>query len=252
MDELTTTKIQLPDSLEDLSRFVLFTQERINAIRAEIRAISKLRFAKEVETQKKQELQELSEVFIDAQVRIGELTKLLEKDVGGRPKNSSIQIEEFSTGKGKAIKKLDLTNDQVSQFERMASNPKAVEQAKEEARESEKPVTRRAVMKLIEAGKPDKVIDVTYHKPDAGEIAEDYTEAVHNTIDTIKLYRAITDLAEILRENISPREYAELLINDFITAADKEGFLFCLDIVLTNLQSLKAAITSYKRMGAIR
>lgn len=48
MNDITTTTQQLPDTLEDLSRFVLIGREKLNSVRAEIRAINKIGLAKEV------------------------------------------------------------------------------------------------------------------------------------------------------------------------------------------------------------
>lgn len=52
MNNLTTYREQLPDSIEDLSKFVLVSEEKIQALRAEIRAIKKVHLAKEVYEQK--------------------------------------------------------------------------------------------------------------------------------------------------------------------------------------------------------
>jgi hypothetical protein len=48
MNELIVQTTNLPDTLEDLSRFVLIGREKLNAVKAEIRAIEKLNIAQEV------------------------------------------------------------------------------------------------------------------------------------------------------------------------------------------------------------
>lgn len=79
MNELTTQNIQLPDTLEDLSKFVLVGREKLNAVRAEIRAIEKVGLAKEVHEQKLLEAQEIAEAVLDAEVKVGELTARIPK-----------------------------------------------------------------------------------------------------------------------------------------------------------------------------
>ena len=250
MDELTTVKVQLPDTLEDLSRFVLFTQERIKSMRAEIRAMNKLEFIKEIEEQKKQELQDLSEALIDAQVRIGELTKAL-------PRASAYNARKTTSGysdvvlKSETVKNLGLERYQVNEYEQMASNPEAVRQAKDEARDTERPVSRYGVMKIIEAGKPDKIIRTVCGGSEADDTGAEYKPDIYGTAFAIKLGRSITALSELLTGYFSPGECAEALINNLI-AADRDGFLYCLDVVTNGLQNLKAAITSNKRMEVLK
>ena len=79
MNELSTTTKQLPDNLPDLSKFVLIGREKLNAVRAEIRAIEKVGLAQEVHQQKLHEAQEIAEAVLDAEMRIGELTAKIPK-----------------------------------------------------------------------------------------------------------------------------------------------------------------------------
>ena len=52
MSELIKQQTQLPSTIEDLSRFVLVGREKLNAVRAEIRAIEAIGLASEVHEQK--------------------------------------------------------------------------------------------------------------------------------------------------------------------------------------------------------
>lgn len=79
---------KLPVKIEDLAKFVLVGREKLTSVRAEIRAIDKLNLAEEVRTQKKDEALMLSEALLDAEVRLGELTRALPKSVGGRPEKT--------------------------------------------------------------------------------------------------------------------------------------------------------------------
>ena len=126
--------IQLPDTLEDLSRFMLFTEERIKSMRAEIRVIQKLNVAKEIELQKRRELQDVADAMIDAQVVIGKLTKLIPKST---PKSLS---PTAGLNKTETIHDIGLSKQRVSEYERMADHPESVEQVKTAAHKSNEPV----------------------------------------------------------------------------------------------------------------
>lgn len=69
-------------------------REKLVSVRAEIRAIDKLNLAEEVRTQKKEEAMMLSEALLDAEVKIGELTRVLPKSVGGRPEKTILTSED--------------------------------------------------------------------------------------------------------------------------------------------------------------
>lgn len=153
MNEIVNTSTQLPDTLEDLSKFVLIGREKLVAVRAEIRAIQKVHLAREVYEQKLSEAQDIAEAVIDAEVRVGELTMAIETAQGER---TDLQLRD--SGKHKLTKKdrlkeLGISEGQVKNYESLAKNPQAVEKAKARARDNNEVVTRSAVMKEIKASK---------------------------------------------------------------------------------------------------
>lgn len=83
----------LPNTIEDLAKFVLVGREKLTAVRANIRAIDKLQLAEDVREQKKEEAQMLAEALLDAEVRIGDLLKQIPKAQGARTdiKTTSVQ-----------------------------------------------------------------------------------------------------------------------------------------------------------------
>ena len=83
INEINVYKENLPDNIEDVSKFVLIGREKLNSVRAEIRAIDKLGLAQEVRNQKKEEAQLLAEALLDAEVRLGELFQQLPKATKG-------------------------------------------------------------------------------------------------------------------------------------------------------------------------
>lgn len=84
MADLTLYNANLPDNIEDLSKFVLIGREKLASVRAEIRAIDKLNLAKEVRDQKLEESRMLGEALLDAEVKVGEFLKQIPKAPGVR------------------------------------------------------------------------------------------------------------------------------------------------------------------------
>lgn len=150
MNELATQNSQLPETIEDLSRFVLIGRERLVAVKASIRAIEKAGLAKEVHEQKLKEAQEISEAVLDAEVRLGELTDAIPTASGERtdlqPMDSGVQRLK---PKSEVLSELGISEKQKQRYEQMAKHPEAVETAKADARERGDIVTRQAVFDII-------------------------------------------------------------------------------------------------------
>ena len=73
-NELTVIQnTNLPDTIKDLSKFILVGREKLIAVKTEIRAITKLKLAEDVYKQKQDESKMLSEALLDAETRLGEL-----------------------------------------------------------------------------------------------------------------------------------------------------------------------------------
>lgn len=150
MNELQTVNYQLPDTLQDLAKFVLVIPDKISSVKSEIHAMMRLDLAKEVVEQKKEELQMLTEAYIDATVRVGDLTKQIEKRAG-RPSEKIISTDEYNLKtKAEKITELGFSQPQVSRFEKMSNNKDIVEQVKADCRESGEPLTQSKVLSLID------------------------------------------------------------------------------------------------------
>lgn len=152
MNEIATQKAQLPDVLEDLSKFALIGREKLNAVRAEIRAIEKVGLAREVHEQKLKEAQEIAEAVLDAEVKIGELTAKIPKASGGDRKSDRFKNDttvDYEMPKSKALSDIGIPQRTAERFERLARHPEAVEKAKAKARENGDVVTRKAVLDQI-------------------------------------------------------------------------------------------------------
>jgi len=139
----------LPDTIEDLSKFILIGREKLNAVRAEIRAIDILKLAEEVHNQKLEEASWLAEAVLDAEVKMGELLKKIPKKQG---KRTDLELPRTDTEKLKTkteiVEDLGLSDDQAQHFETMANNQDIVEYVKGEARENGDIPTKKRVLDL--------------------------------------------------------------------------------------------------------
>lgn len=153
MCDLTKTQVNLPDTLEDLSKFVLVGREKLTAVRANIRAIDKLQLAEDVREQKKEEAQMLAEALLDAEVRIGDLLKQIPKATKGNQYTGKMvgdsSVDNQKTKK-QVVEELGFNQKQAERFEKLSSNKDIVEQVKAEARENEDIPTRSRVLQLVE------------------------------------------------------------------------------------------------------
>lgn len=154
MNEIVTNTANLPANIEDLSKFVLVGREKLIAVRAEIRAIQKVGLAKEVYDQKQKEAQALAEAVIDAECKIGELMRDVEKASGGDRRSEDFKNPDtgnFEKGKTEKLKDIGFGKNRTSEFQQMSEHPEAVAAAKAEAREADDIVTRSAVLDKIKA-----------------------------------------------------------------------------------------------------
>jgi N6-adenosine-specific RNA methylase IME4 len=187
MNDITITSSNLPTNINDLAKFALIGREKLVAVRAEIRAIEKVGLAQEVREQKLHEAQEISEAVTDAEVRIGELTMTMPKASGGDRRSDvfkNTHEDIFEKTKSEIIREAGFTPKQVSQFQRMAANPDAVERAKAQAREAGDILSRSKV--LQEVGKDVRAAE----KATRVEMATSAGVSV-NIFATDKKYRVI-------------------------------------------------------------
>jgi N6-adenosine-specific RNA methylase IME4 len=146
---------QLPVKLEELAQFVLVGRDKLNMVRAGIKALDKLDVAEGVRQQKKEEAQMLAEALLDAEVRIGEILALMPKGSGGDRGNqytggkSDSGVTFATDSKEAAAQQLGFDRKQVSRFQTLAANKDLVEQIKQEAREADDLATRTAVLQAV-------------------------------------------------------------------------------------------------------
>lgn len=115
----------LPSTMDDLSKFVLIGREKLNAVRAEIRAIDKVELAQEVREQKLSEAQDIADAVLDAEVRIGQLMNAVPKASGGDRRSENFKNDTgvgFETPTQDDSVKFSTTDDEKA-FKPVTSEP---------------------------------------------------------------------------------------------------------------------------------
>lgn len=150
---LTVQNTQLPATMDELAKFVLIGRDRMAAVRAEITAINRLGLAQEVREQKLAEAQDIAEVVLDAEVKLGQLIAAMPKSVGGRPSSETgnTDVTSFQKPKEQALREIGFDKMQANRLETLAKHPEIVEAAITEARENDDIVSRSFVLKKIKA-----------------------------------------------------------------------------------------------------
>lgn len=141
MNDLTVIQNNLPNSIEDLSKFVLIGRDKLQAVRAEISAIKKLGLAKEVYEQKKSEAQEIAETVTLAEMRTGELLKQIPKATKGTGGNRYQQAPVRENDSG-----VDFSKKEEAPIQQEKPQPKN-EPVKEESKKVEPVKTKTEIIK---------------------------------------------------------------------------------------------------------
>ena len=160
MNNLVPRANTLPDTVEDIAKFLLIAPEKLASIRAEIRAIQNLKLAQEVYDQKMEEQHQLAELILDASVKLGEFTRALPKADSGRPKNMGTAAHIFPQTKNQTLEDLGFSRRQVSRFETLAANQDLVEQVKTEARATGEIPTRTKVLNFAQERRKLEMADL--------------------------------------------------------------------------------------------
>lgn len=228
MNELTEyQRSGLPTTPTDLAKFILVAQEKVKAVKAEIRAIKKLELAKEVYTQKMEEQRRLQEVILLAYLQMGEASKAIPKSPGKRTDKEPIPANgNRSKGtKAQAIQDLGLSTSQVGRMEQMAAHPDIVEEVIAESQAGQTEATQTEVLRRIK--EQGNVIDLAQKRKerfnqDMAQIDEDYEvikefhKAIHsplklpvsNTEVVSALMRAAPILSDLFTHDLDMLEEA--------------------------------------------
>ena len=118
MNEIITSGQQmLPETIEDLTQFVLVGKAKLQAYMLKLQTVNKLSVAQEIRDQTLKEAQEISNAVIAAEQRIGELLLAIPKQSGGvnqyNKEEKSTRVEKT---KSEIEKEMGYSKDEASDY----------------------------------------------------------------------------------------------------------------------------------------
>ena len=114
--EIIVTNQQLPTKFEDVAQFAVLAQEKLKSVKAEINAIKRLGLARDVYEQKKAEAQELAELTVRAEVKLGEITSNMPTAQGARTDLTSLPQGKEVVTKQAALKEANINAKRASHY----------------------------------------------------------------------------------------------------------------------------------------
>ncbi len=175
MNNLTTQETQLPDTLEDLTQFVLVGKATLQAYMLKLQTVNRLSVAQEIRDQTFKEAQDMSNALIAAEQRIGQLLLEIPKQSGARTDltTSSTRAEEVKTKK-EVVSEIGYSKDEASDYQQMAKHPEVVQKVIADAIENGEIVTKASVMREIKFYKERiKALENAEPKVETVEVAPD-------------------------------------------------------------------------------
>jgi len=150
MNEIQTITQQLPDTIEDLSKFVLVGKAKLQGYMMKLQTINRLSVAQEVRDQTLREAQEISTALIAAEQRIGELLLSIPKASGGvNQYNKEEKAERTAKSKSEIIAEQGYERHEASDYQQMAKHPEVVQKVLDDALANGDIVTKASVMREI-------------------------------------------------------------------------------------------------------
>ena len=151
MNEIITSGQQmLPETIEDLTQFVLVGKAKLQAYMLKLQTVNKLSVAQEIRDQTLKEAQEISNAVIAAEQRIGELLLAIPKQSGGvnqyNKEEKSTRVEKT---KSEIEKEMGYSKDEASDYQQMAKHPEVVKKVIQDAMDNGEIVTKASVMREI-------------------------------------------------------------------------------------------------------
>lgn len=153
-EELTKFAKALPANIEDLSTFVVVGREKLVALQAELRAISKVGMVDEIRKQKLSEAQDLADELLLAEVRLGEIISELPEMPGKRTDLQPVDTD-VQRSKKEVLQEIGISIKTAQRYERLAKHPEIVASVSAEARSEGDIVSRASVLRAItQSNKP--------------------------------------------------------------------------------------------------
>ena len=155
------SKAQLPDTLEDLTQFVLVGKAKLQAYLLKLKTVNKLSMAQSIRDQALQEAQEINEAVKAAEIRIGEILLAIPKATpNNNPFHENRDTSNLVKTKSEIASEMGYSKDDVSYYQQMAKNPEVVKAVLEEARVNGEVATKADVQKAIKEAKAEQAEEV--------------------------------------------------------------------------------------------
>lgn len=205
MNEVVTSgQTMLPETLEDLTQFVLVGKARLQAYILKLQTVNKLSVAQEIRDQTLKEAQEVSQAVIAAEQRIGELLLAIPKATGNQYTSASSERSEKAKTKAETIAEQGYDRHEASDYQQMAKHPEVVQAVIAKAIEDGEIVTKSSVMREIkfykdrieslqnQTGDTETQRKLEIAEREAARLEEDYQKArqkiaeQNKTVDALK------------------------------------------------------------------
>ena len=173
----------LPETLEDLTQFVLVGKAKLQAYMLKLQTVNRLSVAQEIRDQTLKEAQEVSNAVIAAEQRIGELLLAIPKSSGQYAKS-----ENRPMSKNTVVKEMGYSKDEASDYQQMAKHPEVVQKVIDDALEKGEIVTKASVMREIKFYK-DRISALENRKPEkvtVEVVPDDYEETKRKLVEAEK------------------------------------------------------------------
>ena len=196
MNEIITAGQQmLPETIEDLTQFVLVGKAKLQAYMLKLQTVNKLSVAQEIRDQTLKEAQEISNAVIAAEQRIGELLLAIPKKSGARTdlSTSSEHVEEVKT-KAKTTAEQGYARQEAYDYQQMAKHPEVVKKVIQDATDKGEIVTKASVMREIKFYR-DRIKQLEQEPPKTVEVVPDDYEEIRE-----KLAKAESDADRISKD----------------------------------------------------
>lgn len=151
MNEIITSgQTMLPETIEDLTQFVLIGKAKLQAYMLKLQTVNKLSVAQEIRDQTLKEAQEVSNAVIAAEHRIGELLLAIPTSQGRRTgKETSVERSTEVETKNQTIERMGYGTTEAKDYQKMAKHPEVVKKVIQDAMDNGEIVTKASVMREI-------------------------------------------------------------------------------------------------------
>ena len=241
MNNLTTQKTQLPDTLEDLTQFVLVGKAKLNAYMVKLQAVNRLSVAQEIRDQTLKETQEISTALIAAEQRIGELLLDIPKASGGDRRSEDFKKSDgelFEKTKAETVKEMGYSHRDALDYQQMAKNPEVVQQVIDQAIANGKVMTKAMVMKEIKHYKDKLKEQEMERSKDERSMAKEYESLQEKYLEQGKILQGMKEQRN--SSNVKLTEDAESFVISTYQYIKKNGGLVWVSEKMKELPKDKA------------